>query len=194
MSGFVKKKIMWIDVQIPFDEQGMLAGAYNRALADGSSEWVLFLDHDVFLCNPRWYKMCVEAVNFLEYTDPKAVCVGCECGGEHHKRTMEESGILAPNANIDDHIEQSKKVYFEYGGALERVYSHIPGFFMLLKRKVAREIGFYQQTNGNINRIDVDFGKRLMAADYHIYQMRGLYIYHRRGMRHLKKDFITQNG
>lgn len=179
---------MYIDVRIPFDEEGRLARAYNRALADGISEWVLFLDHDVFLCNPRWYEMCIEVIEQLQ-RDPKAACIGCECGGEHHKRTMEQLG--PPNSRIEDHIEISLGKYFKHGTIVQQISVPVPGFFMLLKREVGREIGFVQRKR-SINNIDTDFGERLMKAGYHIYQMRGLYVYHRRGMKKLRKEFIIK--
>jgi len=179
---------MYIDVRIPFDEEGRLARAYCRALSDGISDWVLFLDHDVFLCNPRWYEMCLEAVETLRQ-DPKAAAIGCLCGGEHHKRTVEEKGV--PTDKLDLYIQESMDYYYEFGNMLQRIHEPIPGFFMLLKREVARELGFVQRKR-SINNIDTDFGNRLMKAGYHIYQMRGLYVYHRRGMKHLKKEFKIQ--
>lgn len=178
---------MYIDVRIPYDEKNRLARAYNLALADGISEWVLFLDHDVFLCNPRWYNMCVAAVTELTARDPEAACVGCVCGGERHHRTMEQHG--SPNCKIDYHINRSKLLYQKHGLKLERVREYIPGFFMLLKREVARKVGFVQ-VNDSINNIDASFGERLLAAGHHIYRMPGLYVYHRRGMKHLKKEFV----
>jgi GT2 family glycosyltransferase len=178
---------MWIDVRIPFDENNLLALAYNRALEEGSSEWVLFLDHDVFLCNPRWYEMCLKAIEIVE-RDPKAAMIGCECGGEHHKRSVAESGV--PTDRLELYIDSSKNYYYQYGNSLQRIEEHVPGYFMLLRRDVAKKIGF-QQRRRSINNIDVDFGQRLLKAGYHVYQMRGLYIYHRRGMKHLKKEFIN---
>lgn len=188
MFGLLKKRIMYIDVHIPFGKQNQLAQTYNRVLDGGSSEWVLFLDHDVFLCNPRWYEMCIRAISTLQ-RDPLAACVGCECGGEHHKRTMAKQG--KPDDHIETHIKISKMAYSQYGDLLQRIHIPVPGFFMLLKREVAREIGFIQKSP-TINNIDTDFGERLMKAGYHIYQMRGLYIYHRRGMKKLRKEFIIQ--
>ncbi len=188
MFGWLKKRIMYIDVRIPFDENNRLAMAYNRALADGISEWVLFLDHDVFLCNPLWYEMCLEVIESLRI-DPKVACIGCVAGGSRHKRTMEQHG--PPNSQIEDHIEEAKRRYKLYGNLIEEINIHVPGFFMLLNRRIAEVIKF-RQINSSINNIDKDFGTRLMEAGYHIYHMKGLYVYHRRGMKHLKKEF--RNG
>ena len=193
MFGIVKKRIMYIDVRIPFDEEGQLVKAYHRALADGISEWVLFLDHDVFLCNPCWYEMCIEAIEDLRQ-DPQAACIGCVAGGSRLNKVIrvQKENYIPPNADIEHHIDVAKVKYYKYGNTLQRIHKHVPGFFLLLKREVAQEIGFVNQRKG-INDIDYDFGKRLMEAGYHIYEMPGLYVYHRRGMRHLKKDFIIQD-
>ncbi len=188
MFGWLKKRIMYIDVRIPFDQSNRLAMAYNRALADGISEWVLFLDHDVFLCNPLWYEMCLEVIESLRI-DPKVACIGCESGGSRHKRSMEKYGI--PSDSIEHHINEAQEWYSGYGNEVKQIYQHVPGFFMLLNRRIAEVIKF-RQINSSINNIDKDFGTRLMEAGYHIYHMKGLYVYHRRGMKHLKKEF--RNG
>lgn len=186
MFGTQKKRIMRIDVKIPYDENNQLAAAYNLALQESYTDWVLFLDHDVFFCNPLWYEMCLETIRLL-YEDPKAVCVGCMSGGDRHKGWMNKNG--EPNDSIEHHIKQSKKYYQKYGNILKRSDEHIPGYFMLLKREIAKELGFTQHRDKNINNIDRDFGLRVLNAGYHIYIMQGLYIYHRRGMKLLKKEF-----
>jgi len=188
MYGIAENKLMWIDVNIPYDEKGRLALAYNRALEQGSSEWVLFLDHDVFLCNPFWYEMCLEAVRAINF-DSKVAFITCKCGGEHHARTMRKNGV--PTDKLEMYITESETHYHQYGNMLQRVHEPAAGFFMLLNRKIAKQIGFVQQKE-SINNIDQDFGDRLLSAGYHIYLMPGLYIYHRRGMKHLKKEFKIQ--
>ena len=182
---------MHIEVKIPVDKGSHLADAYNLALKEGDSEWVLFLDHDVFLCNPRWYAMCLKAIDTLS-VNPKAVCITCESGGSWLKKHRNKI-VPAPIADIEYHIAVSKKYYYKFGNMVQRRHQHATGFFMLLKREVAQEIGFIQKTP-SINNVDVDFGTRLMAAGYHIYIMKGLYVYHRRGMRFLRKDFKIQGN
>lgn len=177
---------MWIDVRIPYDENGHLAQAYNRDLADGCSPWVLFLDHDVFMLNPRWFEMCSNAITLLESADPKAACITCMAVGERHRRTMQEKG--EPESDIEKLIQVAKEEYIKHGLKLDRIHEHAAGYFMLLNREAALKIRF-KQVGRSINNIDVDFGTRLLATGYHIYQMPGLYVYHRRGMKHLKKEF-----
>lgn len=168
---------MYIDVKIPYGHNEPLADAYNRALSEGASDWVIFLDHDVFLANPRWYEMSVKVIEELQ--DPLTVAIGCMEGG---RAANNESQV------IDHHIIQAVKKYKRFGTELERREKHVTGYFMLLNRKIAKEIGF-KLVNKSINLIDIDFGTRVLKAGYHIYRMRGLYVYHRRGMKHVKTQF-----
>lgn len=175
---------MWIDVRIPYELNNRLAKAYNRALEESSAQWVLFLDHDVFLCNPLWYEMCLNAIGQV-WNDKKAACITCVCGGERHHANLAKGGV---SDNIEHHIQESIIHYQQYKCQLEQINIYAAGFFLLLNRKIAQKIGFRQQ-NHTINKIDADFGTRLLEAGYHVYLMRGLYVYHRRGMKHFVKDF-----
>jgi len=176
---------MWIDVRIPYGLNNSLAQAYNRVLEESTAEWVLFLDHDVFLCNPLWYDMCLNAIGQMK-KDSRAACLTCVCGGERHRRSMRDGKAISDN--IEHHIRESILHYQHYRCSLEQINVYAAGYFLLLNRKIAQRIGFQQQ-NHTVNNIDADFGTRLMAEGYHIYLMRGLYIYHRRGMKHLVKEF-----
>lgn len=188
LFGLLEKKIMIqrIDVKIPFSVDNKLAEAYNTALRESCTDWVLFLDHDVFLCNPLWYEICLTTVNSLSCIDPKAALVGCASGGSRHKGHMRENGD--PVANIESHIIISKQRYHKHANELVQIEQHVAGYFMLLNRKIAMEVGF-KQINKTINNIDRDFGTRVLEAGYTIYHLPGLYVYHRRGMKHLQGGF-----
>jgi GT2 family glycosyltransferase len=188
MCGLHERKIiMWIDVSIPFEPGNLLATAYNRTLENSAADWVLFLDHDVFLTNPLWYEMCLQAIQDL-WSDSKAACITCVSGGSRHHSN------LARGENIPDsilhHINISKEYYKRYKNKLERVFEYPAGFFLLLNKEIAKKVMF-RQMNKSINNIDVDFGTRLLDAGYNIYCMKGLYVHHRRGMKHLRKDFLN---
>ena len=177
---------MWIEVVIPFDENNRLAGAYNRALRQGKSGWVLFLDHDVFLCNPNWYTICLRAIENLK-NDPKAALITCVAGGQRHHQIVRTGAVI--NDSIGDHILIAKDLYSKWGNTLKRTDDQLAGFFFLLNRHIAKNIGF-RQINSTINGIDADFCSRLYGAGYHAYELPGLYVYHRRGMKRLKKEFV----
>jgi len=186
MFGTQKKNIMWVDVSIPFSEDGMLADAYNRALENSTAEWVLFLDHDVFLAtNPRWYKMCLQAIKNVE-SDPTVACITCEANPKRPHRHYRHNKKVVDD--INKHIELAKHCYKQHGDDLIEMDRYATGYFMLLNRKVVKEIGF-RQMNRTINKIDVDFGTRLREKGYKVYKMLGLYVYHRRGMKYLLKEF-----
>ena len=186
MSGTLKKKIMWVDVRIPYNENGNLAGAYNRILLDSSASWILFLDHDVFLVNPLWYEICLQVIEILA-NDPLTACIGCIAGGERTKRILKENGT--PNADIEYHIREAKKRYNQFGIYPERIYKHVTGYFLLVNREIACKVGKFEKVNGTINNIDKHFGEKILEAGYHNYKIPGLYVYHRRGMKHLKQEF-----
>ena len=180
---------MKIDVKIPYSPTGQLADAYNEALTEGTSEWILFLDHDIFLCNPHWYDMCVRAIKSLK-NDPKAFCIGCIAGGETTPKKI-RAGLVPPDS-IGIHIDLARKAYHQYGNTLVPREKYVTGFFLLVNRKIAQEVGFRQHKEGNIYNIDVDFGTRGLEAGYNIYTMPGLYVYHRRRMSLLKNTFTTR--
>ena len=173
---------MWIEVQIPYQPDHKISVAYNRALKNGVSDWVLFLDHDLFLCNPYWYEMCIRAIIKVK-NDPKAALITCHAGGERMKRLLKTDG--EPMDSIAEHIKIAKTFYQKKGNELERVGKPVAGFFMLLNRKIARGVRFVQQ-GPTINNVDRVFCERLLSKGYHIYRMSGLYIYHRRGMKRLQ--------
>ena len=177
---------MWIEVVIPFDEHGWLASAYNRALEEGTSEWILFLDHDVFLCNPRWYQMCLRAIESVK-DDKSAAVITCAAGGQRHHSVLKNGEL---SSSIEYFIEQSRKKYKEWGNTVQKIDVNFAGYFMLLNRDIAKSMQF-KQVGKTINNIDTDFAKRLFAAGYGVYYMPGLYVYHRRGMGHLKESFVT---
>jgi len=180
---------MWVDVRIPYSESGKLADAYNQALQESSANWILFLDHDVFLANPLWYEIIQNAIEILSSHDPKAAVIGCRAGGERHKRTMRQKG--EPNDSIEYHIQQSMKRYWEHRNSVVKINEHVAGYFLLVNKDIAKTVGF-RQVKAGINNIDQDFGARILESGYNIYELPGLYIYHRRGMKHLQNEF--RNG
>ena len=182
---------MKIDVKIPYSPTGQLADAYNEALTEGCSEWVLFLDHDVFLCNPHWYDICVKAIESVK-DDPKAFCIGCIAGGEIKIRRKKRHPQPLPIDSIAVHIELAKQAYAMHGNEVVPRDKYVTGFFLLVNRKIAKKIGFVQQRLGNIYNIDIDFGTRGLEAGYNIYTIPGLYVYHRRDMSYLKPAFIPK--
>jgi len=172
---------MWIEVKIPYEPKRKLAFAYNRAMISSVTQWVLLLDQDVFLCNPLWYKMCLDAIKQLKGT--KAGLVACVTSGPRQKSLQKASSIESDN--IEDHISIAQQVYQEHRNELIQVHIPVTGFFMLIKRQAWKKVKF-QAMNRGVGGVDIDFSKRLLEAGYSIWLMKGLYVYHRRGLRKLR--------
>ena len=158
---------MWIDVKIPYEPKRRLAEAYNRAIDNSSAEWVLLLDHDVFLaCNPHWYEMCLEMIQKVE---PDVALITCMEGNTE--------------STVDRHIEHAK-TFYELNGFETCELKHaeeLAGYFMLVRRSVCQDIRFHSVGKG-IHKIDHDFARRLLEAGYRILYMKGLYVYHHRNV------------
>lgn len=172
---------MWIDVKIPYEPGRKLAYAYNRAMETSKAEWVLLLDHDVFLCNPYWYDICLRAIEKLNDTD--AGLIVCMTSGPRQK-LLQRVSLVQPSS-IEESIILAKTIYDQYGAKLKPVTTTVTGFFMLVKRQVWEKVMFVKQRRG-VGRVDIDFSKRLLERGFTIWLMMGLYVYHRRGMRKLK--------
>ena len=178
-----------IEVKIPYGLHGDLVGAYNKAMESASTDWVLLLDQDVFLCNPYWYEMCLDAINEVSSQVGLITCVCNPYYGPNFRNcTSEEvqrATIQIKSSNIEEHIQAGKKVYEKYGTKLEKITSYkVAGFFMLVRKSIWEDLQFKTIDTG-VQGIDWNYCKRLLDKGYMIYRMSGLYVFHRRCMRKL---------
>ena len=170
--------MMWIEVKIPYEPRRALAFAYNRAMETAQSEWVLLLDHDVFLAlNPHWYEMCLAVIEGLEGT--KAALVTCMTGGTQRRQAQR---VPLVSNDFETHQAKAIDLWEKYGCELEKAKGPITGFFMLVKKDAWKKILFADQRRG-INNVDTDFCERLLKKGYEIYVMKGLYVFHKRKIR-----------
>lgn len=171
-----------INVVVPYGLNNKLAEAYNRSIEDSKQEWVLFVEHDIFLaCNPHWYEMCIDAIKKGGEKVALFTCVMNGNGG----RAQEPYYYIGKTSDIDKHVEVAERIFRAKGNELLNVTNKlISGYFLLVRKKVALEIPFRDMGKG-VNKIDYDFCDRLLKAGYEIKVMTGLYVYHRRGVRKL---------
>jgi len=190
----VNKGRNMIEAKIPYGLNGDLAGAYNSNMESAATNWVLLMDQDVFLCNPYWYEMCIEAINFVD--NSKVGLITCTTSFlDTHKgpkiRSCQIPDREVGTSNIEEHIDLAKELYQKHGIKLQKVTSYkIAGFFMLVNKSIWEEVKF-KSINTGVQGIDWNFCKRLLDQGYQIYEMPGLYVFHRRGMRKMnwKKSF-----
>lgn len=169
---------MWIDVKIPYEPEKRLAVAYNRAMEDSSADWVLLLDHDVFLaCNPYWYGMCLNAINTLK--NERVGLITCVTSKTNN--TCQRAAIQVRTDRIKHHIRVATQLYRLYKSTVvpwEDSF-HVAGFFMLVNKSAWEQVRFVSMRKG-IDKIDHDFARRLMENGYKIYTLPGLYVFHYR--------------
>jgi len=95
----------------------------------------------------------------------------------------QKADIVVTTTNIEDHIRVAKKLYNKYHADLRRVTSYkVAGFFMLVNKEIWQSLQF-QDIGTGLRGIDWNYCKRLLDNGYEIYEMPGLYVYHRRDLR-----------
>ena len=158
---------MKIDVRIPYEPNGHLGYDYNRIMRETIYDWVLLLDHDIFLLNPNWYHICQEAIK----TTPQAGLFTCRTNAHH---TQQDTSAPA-GSSIMEHQEYAKKVWRERGMRVSRM-GKVAGFFMLVNKEAWRAVdGFPGE--GMFGE-DWSFSRKLNKAGWPVLCLEGLYVYH----------------
>jgi GT2 family glycosyltransferase len=182
-----RKKTILSEAKIPYGLNEDLAGAYNKAMEDANSDWVILMDHDIFLgCNPHWYEMCLEAVQSVEDNVGLITCVcNPKLSGMDKDKKSQRAEITNHTANIDEHIIVAKDLYDKYELTLRKVNGYkVAGFFMVVRKEAWKKVKFRSVGKG-VRKVDWTFCKRLKEFDYQIMELPGLYVYHHRGIRQL---------
>lgn len=160
-----------IDVRIPFEPGKQLGFAYNRAM-ETIKDWVLFLDHDVLLCNPAWYTICQDAINQVGHMAGFITCmtnrIGCSC--------QQDTGC--PGNDIKEHLLHAQTLQAAHRGELKKTsISDTPfsGFFILTHRRAWKDAGGF--IDGFLG-VDNAYYRAVSKAGYKTYVLPGLYVYH----------------
>ena len=165
---------LWIDVKIPYEPGNKLAEAYNRAMESTTAEWVLLLDHDLFICNPHWYEMCLNAIKQLEGQKVGWITAKCNrvaCWRQKHQTSTD-------NNDIEHHIAIAKSLYKEKGNELIQTDADFSGFFILTNKTAWKICGGFLDVGKGLLGIDNDYRRRLSEAGFNLYVMNSLYFYH----------------
>jgi len=167
-----------IDVRIPFTTKGNLGHEVNRIMLETKQNWVLLIDHDVFLCHPHWYYMCQKAIDL--YPDTGLFT----CWTNRSVALDKRMDIAVDSNNMEDHYYEAKRLFLRFGYECTKVTDlYCSGAFMLI-RKIAWEASGGYPGHGIENEVCI-FAKRLIENKWKIRLMQGMYIYH------LKNEFVT---
>ena len=166
-----------IDVRIPYCPNYRLGEAYNRAM-ETVEDWVLFLDHDVFLLNPNWYNMIENAVEQINHNAGMITCMTNRIACKRQRVTSRKD-----TDDLKYHLRVAKRLWRKHGNMLvehalrdKRGRLQFPsGFFMLTHKEAWEEVGGF--TTGFIG-VDNNYVLALVEGGYGIYIMPGLYVYH----------------
>lgn len=162
---------MTLHPMTPFDLDGDLGAAYNRAMRlVADDDWVLFMDHDMMLTTREWYRQVIEAIAFkpdagafVAMTNRIAAPwqqIGASENHDvaHHRRFGAER-LKSARTLLD--ITDTKG----FGGVL----------FAVSKAAWARVGGFPE---GGMLCVDHGLHFALRDAGYRIYLLESLYCYH----------------
>jgi GT2 family glycosyltransferase len=178
-----------IEVKIPYGLNEDLAGAYNLAMASADTEWVLLLDHDVFVCcNPLWYEILIKVINMVPDDVGLITCVTNYLDTYKSLRHTypQVAAIPEHSDRIERHIRVAKMLWMKYKYKLEEIKTYkTTGFFMLVKKSIWEELKF-ESNNRGVAEVDWNYCGRLLEKGYKIYQIPGLYVIHRRGIRQMR--------
>ncbi len=160
-----------IDVRIPFRSQAKLGEEYNHIMSETNCDWVLFLDHDIFLCNPHWYLLCEKAIA----KDKNAGLFTCWVNNKG--KTMQRAFDCPETTDIEDHTKYAKNLFEKFKYDITEI-DRASGMFLLVNKSKWKKVGGF--LGEGIFQEDWNFSKRLKDAGIKIYRIDGLYVYHRR--------------
>lgn len=161
---------MKIDVRIPYSEEKNLGREYNRILETTDSDWVLFLDHDVFLAlNRNWYEVCANTIK--QHCPALATCWTNKGGSALPWLVQPDSQTF----DLKKHEAIAQDVYVKHGMSVTPI-EKATGFFMLVNRSVWKDVGGFP--GKGVVQEDWQYCKKLTDAGQTILRMDGLYVYH----------------
>lgn len=168
----------YINVVMPYEPGLKLAYAYNRAMQLSNTEWTLFLDHDLFICNRWWYEMCLEAVNRAPANCGWITAVTNRIGNKN-QRAISKLGLEIPDTeDLVPHCALAKALYMEWGSRLMRCRGAMSGFFILTRKTAWEAAGGFNENRQRLLGVDNIYSRDLSRAGYAFYKLPGLYFYH----------------
>jgi GT2 family glycosyltransferase len=134
-------------------------------------EWVMFHDHDIFLSQPRWFDMIVENIEKV----PDAGLLTCMCNrlGNPQQLVPKARGL---KEDFFAHWEIAREI--ENNESPVEATRPISGVMMVTSKTAWRAAGGFREGGGIIG-IDTTYYGRIIGANYKVYIMTNLYVYHK---------------
>ena len=173
-----------IEVKIPYEPNKRLGHAIDTAMGQ-SDDWVLILDHDVFIgLNPYWYDICLDAINKVGHKAGWITCLTNQIGCPLQKLEYRSN-------NINDHFELAESIYKKNKGKILDITERakkwkLSGFFILTHVEAYNDIkNKFGIPGDKFIGWDNYYNDRLIEAGYTLHLMQDLYVFH--GYRRLWK-------
>ncbi len=172
----IQVMVPWARSVNGYSQKVNAGAAYNRAMQRATSEWVLFLDHDLFLCNRHWYSISCKAI---EYCIENRIKTGWISAVTNRIGNPAQKVPGAPlSHDIAEHCLFAKGLYEMHGSKVEQCRGAMSGFWILTNKKAWRDVGGFNENRPKILGVDNDYSGALSRAGYTHQRMPGLYVYH----------------
>jgi GT2 family glycosyltransferase len=169
----MSKQLVKIDVRIPFRPGGQLGAEYNHIMNETNCDWVLFLDHDLFLCNPHWYLICQTVI--AKYGKTAGMF---SCRTNHLGKTIQRDGNAPQNDHLGEHIDYATEIFKTHQYQCTECTDKFSGMFFLIKKFAWEKVNGFPGVG--IFKEDWDFSRKLLIAGFKLWRIDGLYVYHLR--------------
>lgn len=172
-----------ITVRIPFESGRSLAKAYNNAVRESPTNWILLLDWDLFSCNPYWYDMCQNAIDQVGHKTGWITCVTNRIGAP-----QQQASHRPITDDLGDHIEYAKALFNKHSSVTKRgkliktdvarIPGALSGFFILTNKVAWEACGGFDEKRKRLLGVDNKYSAALSKAGFAHYYIPGLYYYH----------------
>jgi len=171
-----------IPVMIPFMPDKQIGKAYNEAMENRVKDWVAFIDHDVFLVNPLWHQICVNAIAQVGDKAGWITCLTNRIGCKFQKAPIfGKYAMLRKSDDIRFHREYGKALYNRNRGQIKDTTNmkggRFSGMFILTNRKAWKLAGGFVENAGFFN-VDCKYYTAIQNAGLRTYVMQDMYVYH----------------
>ena len=157
---------------VPFDTGGNIGKEYNSIMQNTTHEWVGFADHDVFFANPKWYEMFCHGIDNL----PGAGLISCKTN--RIGCPLQKAGAKKTD-DINYHRQRAEELYREFWNEADDVSESRfspSALVFITSRRAWMKVGGFRE-NGMLG-VDTNYAGKLKAAEYKIFLLKGLYVYH----------------